>query len=101
MGAKHQISRRVINASTIKSSFENAMSNRGTVKFFGQSYGFITPDGGGKDVFVHHMAIVAEKGEFRTLQTGDTVEYESKETEKGVSATRVTRVKAAANAQAT
>jgi CspA family cold shock protein len=47
----------------------------GIVKWFNDAkgFGFITPDGGGKDVFVHHTAIQAEG--FRSLPEGQKVEY--------------------------
>ena len=47
----------------------------GTVKWFSdeKGYGFITPEGGGKDLFVHHSAIHAEG--FRSLQKGARVEF--------------------------
>src|SRR5207249_6690721 len=49
---------------------------RGKVKWFNDSkgYGFITPDDGSKDVFVHHTAIQASG--FRSLSEGDAVEFE-------------------------
>ncbi len=55
----------------------------GTVKWFNDAkgFGFITPDGGGKDVFVHHTAIQAEG--FRSLAEGQKVEYEVTEGPKG------------------
>jgi CspA family cold shock protein len=61
----------------------------GTVKWFSdeKGYGFITPDDGSKDVFVHHSAIVAEG--HRTLAEGAKVTYESEEGEKGPKATTV------------
>ena len=49
---------------------------QGTVKWFNdkKGYGFITPDGGGKDVFVHHASIQGEG--FKTLKEGEKVEFE-------------------------
>ena len=50
-------------------------SATGTVKFFnpGRGYGFITPDGGGTDLFVHFSAIVHDG--FKTLDNGARVAY--------------------------
>lgn len=61
----------------------------GTVKWFNaeKGYGFITPDDGAADVFVHHSAIEA-KG-FRLLQEGAKVEYEAQRGPKGMAATKV------------
>jgi CspA family cold shock protein len=61
----------------------------GTVKWFSdqKGYGFITPDDGSKDLFVHHSNIIAEG--FRTLQDGQKVEYEMAQGQKGPEATRV------------
>ena len=49
---------------------------KGTVKFFNaaKGFGFITPDGGGKDVFVHISAV--QKAGLSTLNEGQTIEYE-------------------------
>jgi len=49
----------------------------GTVKWFSdeKGFGFITPDDGSKDVFVHHSAIQSDG--FRTLAEGAKVSYES------------------------
>ena len=48
----------------------------GTVKWFNatKGYGFIRPEGGGRDVFVHILAV--EKAGLATLKEGQTVEYE-------------------------
>lgn len=63
----------------------------GTVKWFNNAkgYGFIQPEAGGEDVFVHHTAIVAEG--FRTLNQGDKVNFEVVEGPKGLQARNVTR----------
>ena len=65
---------------------------RGTVKFFnvGRGYGFITPEDGGADVFVHYSSIEAEG--FKALRQGDLVEYASKPTDKAELATRVVKI---------
>lgn len=63
---------------------------RGTVKWFNDAkgYGFIAqPDG--DDVFVHFSAIAGEG--FRTLSEGEEVEFELRESEKGLQAANVVR----------
>jgi CspA family cold shock protein len=62
---------------------------QGTVKFFSdeKGYGFITPDEGGKDLFVHHSAIQAEG--FRSLQDNQRVSYEEESDAKGPRAVNV------------
>ncbi len=61
----------------------------GTVKWFSdeKGYGFITPDDGSKDVFVHFSNITGEG--FRSLAEGAKVEYEVTEGAKGPQATNV------------
>jgi CspA family cold shock protein len=64
----------------------------GTVKWFNDAkgYGFITPEEGEKDLFVHHSAIAGEG--YRSLAEGAKVEFEAREGEKGPEATNVTVV---------
>jgi len=64
----------------------------GTVKWFNDAkgYGFISPEGGGKDLFVHHSAIVGEG--YRSLREGARVEFEAREGQKGPEATNVTTI---------
>jgi len=64
----------------------------GTVKWFNatKGFGFIAPDGGGKDVFVHHSAI--EGSGYRELTEGQRVEFESEQGAKGPQATQVRSV---------
>lgn len=61
----------------------------GTVKWFNESkgFGFIVPDDGGEDLFVHHSSITMEG--FRTLQEGQKVEFETEQGRKGPEATNV------------
>ena len=59
--------------------------NNGTVKFFNNTrgFGFIAPDDGGKDLFVHKSNLVDE------ITEGDKVSYDVEEDEKGLSAVNV------------
>ena len=61
----------------------------GVVKWFNdqRGYGFISPDDGGQDLFVHHSNITMEG--FRTLQDGQRVEFEMGQGRKGPEATNV------------
>jgi CspA family cold shock protein len=64
----------------------------GTVKWFNddKGFGFITPDDGGQDLFVHQSAIVGEG--FRSLSEGAKVSFEAEEGEKGPRAVNVQTV---------
>jgi cold shock protein len=61
----------------------------GTVKWFNDAkgYGFITPDGGGDDLFVHHTGIAGSG--YKSLAEGAKVEFESTQGPKGLQATNV------------
>jgi len=61
----------------------------GSVKWFNEEkgYGFITPEAGGKDVFVHFRAIKSEG--FKVLAEGQQVEFEVQEGQKGPQAAEV------------
>jgi CspA family cold shock protein len=64
---------------------------QGTVKWFSQEkgYGFITPDDGGEDVFVHFSGIAGEG--FKSLEEGEKVSYEVTEGRRGLQATNVSK----------
>lgn len=64
----------------------------GIVKWFNddKGYGFITPDDGGKDLFVHHSGVAGEG--FKSLAEGAKVEFEPSEGQKGPQATDVRAV---------
>ncbi|MBL6715565.1 MAG: hypothetical protein RLZZ174_1542 [Pseudomonadota bacterium] len=66
------------------------MRTRGTVKWFNdqKGFGFITPEDGGKDLFVHHSAIQSQG--FRTLAEGALVEFDVVQGQKGPAADKVT-----------
>ena len=73
------------------------MSNtkEATVKWFNDAkgYGFLTPNDGGKDLFVHMSSILMHG--FKTLKDGQSVEYEVGESDKGPMATNVRKVSSA------
>ena len=63
--------------------------NKGTIKFFNaqKGYGFITPDNGSKDIFVHANNV---NGDPKSLREGQKVEYVEGPDRKGQEATNVT-----------
>jgi CspA family cold shock protein len=65
---------------------------RGTVKWFSEQkgYGFVSPDEGGEDLFVHYSTI--EGSGFRSLEEGERVSYEPMRGRKGEQAENVRRV---------
>ena len=64
----------------------------GTVKWFNddKGFGFITPEDGGKDLFVHHSGIGGDG--YKSLEEGAKVNYESEAGDKGPKAVNVTKV---------
>ena len=65
---------------------------QGTVKWFNsdKGFGFITPDDGGKDLFVHHSEILGSG--YRSLQDNQRVQFEVEQAAKGPQAVRVTAI---------
>jgi CspA family cold shock protein len=68
------------------------MTMKGKVKWFNdqKGYGFITPEDGSADVFVHHTSILGEG--FKTLAENQTVEFEILSSEKGPKAANVQKL---------
>jgi CspA family cold shock protein len=65
---------------------------QGTVKWFNgeKGYGFIEPDDGSEDVFVHYTGIAGSG--FRSLEEGDKVTYDTARGKKGMQAQNVSKV---------
>jgi CspA family cold shock protein len=70
---------------------EASIMSTGKVKWFNESkgYGFIAPDGGGSDVFLHYSAIQSEG--YKTLSEGQLVEFEIIQGDKGPQASNVSK----------
>jgi len=64
----------------------------GTVKWFSddKGYGFITPDEGGRDLFVHYSGVAGDG--FKSLPEGAKVTYEEEAGDKGPKAVNVTAI---------
>ena len=71
---------------------EKFSMTQGTVKWFNsdKGFGFIAPDGGAKDVFVHHSEIQGDG--FRSLEENQRVQFEISQGPKGPQAVRVSTV---------
>jgi CspA family cold shock protein len=79
-------------ANAARTTVEEKLMATGTVKWFSdeKGFGFITPDDGSKDLFVHHTAIAGSG--FKSLAEGAKVSYEAAQGPKGPNAENVTPV---------
>lgn len=68
------------------------MRTKGTVKWFNpdKGFGFITPEGGAKDCFVHHSAIQGDG--YKSLDEGEQVEFDVVQGQKGPAAENVVKI---------
>ena len=78
---------------TIHPLIREYIMSKGTVKWFdaGKGFGFITPEDGGKDLFVHHSEIQSG-GDYASLNDGQAVEYEVGQGQKGPCANNVVAI---------
>ena len=69
------------------------MRTTGTVKWFNESkgFGFVTPEDGSKDCFIHHSQINGDG--FKTLNEGERIEFTIAQGQKGPAAENITRLK--------
>ena len=79
--------------SQLTTEFAGMARTTGTVKWFNDAkgFGFITPENGEKDCFVHHSAIKMDG--FRSLSEGDRVEFDLVQGQKGPAAENVVKAK--------
>jgi cold shock protein len=77
---------------TTHNTQEFSMRTTGTVKWFNDAkgFGFITPEGGQKDCFVHHSAI--QGNGFKSLAEGERVEFDMVQGQKGPAAENVVKL---------
>jgi CspA family cold shock protein len=76
----------------LQATEEHSRMPNGTVKWFSdeKGFGFITPDDGGRDLFVHHSSITADG--YRSLAEGLKVSYEEEASPKGPKAINVVKL---------
>jgi CspA family cold shock protein len=79
--------------SYFSSPIREKVMSKGTVKWFSadKGFGFIAPEDGSKDLFVHHSEIQAG-GEYATLTDGQAVEFEVGQGQKGPCANKVVAI---------